>query len=130
MKFGTLIRVVVFVGVFGWAGYTAAMLALDYFNTSGMVGQFVVDAVTKRKAAVSAGGSGAATQEIANDVRNMILRESRRSGLVVDETSLKVTPAPYAVQVQMEWKHSIALYGDSRLFDVTLWMDRTFDTGF
>ena len=130
MKFGTLIRVVVFVGVFGWAGYTAAMLALDYFNTSGMVGQFVVDAVMKRKAAVAAGGSGAATQEIANDVRNMILRESRRSGLVVDETSLKVTPAPYAVHVQMEWKHPVALYGDTRLFDVTLWMDRTFDTGF
>jgi hypothetical protein len=130
VKFGTLIRVVVFVAVFGWAGYTAAMIALDYFNTSGMVGQFVVDAVTKRKAAVGAGGSGAATQEIANDVRNMILRESRRSGLVVDETSLKVTPAPYAVQVEMEWKHPIALYGDTRLFDVTLWMDRTFDTGF
>lgn len=130
MKFGTLIRVVVFVAVFGWAGYTAAILALDYFNTSGMVGQFVVDAVTKRKAAVGAGGSGAATQEIANDVRNMILRESRRSGLVVDETSLKVTPAPYAVQVEMEWKHPIMLYGETRLFDVTLWMARTFDTGF
>ena len=130
MKFGTLIRVVVFVAVFGWAGYTAAMLALDYFNTSGMVGQFVIDAVTKRKAAVGAGGSGAATQEIANDVRGMILRESRRSGLVVDETSLKVTPAPYAVQVEMEWKHPIVLYGDTRLFDITLWMDRTFDTGF
>ena len=60
----------------------------------------------------------------------MIRREARRSGLVVDETSLKVKPATYAVQVQMEWKHPVALYGDTRLFDVTLWMDRTFDTGF
>ncbi len=55
VKFGTLIRVVVFIAVFGWAGYTAAMLALGYFNTSGMVGQLVVDAVTKRKVAVAAG---------------------------------------------------------------------------
>ena len=130
MKFGTLIRVVAFVAIFGWAGYTAAMLALDYFNTSGMVGQFVIDAVSKRKATVAAGGAGAATQEIANDVRNMILRESRRSGLVVDESTLKVRPAPYAVQVEMEWKHPVVLYGDTRIFDVTLWMDRTFDTGF
>lgn len=130
MKFGTLIRVVVFVAVFGWAGYTMAMIALDYFNTSGMVGQLVVDAVTKRKAAVAAGGAGAATQEIANDVRGMIVREARRTQVAIDESTLKVTPASYAVQVEMEWKHPIMLYGDTRLFDVTLWMDRTFDTGF
>ena len=130
MKFGTLIRVVVFVAVFGWAGYTAAMIAIDYFTTSGMVGQFVVDAVTKRKAVVAAGGSPAATQEIANDVRGLILKEARRHRMGLDETSLRVTPAPYAVQVAMQWKHPIALYGDMNLFDVTLWMDRTFDTGF
>jgi hypothetical protein len=60
----------------------------------------------------------------------MIMREARRLQFPVDENSLKVTPAPYAVQVEMEWKHPIVLYGDARLFDVTLWMDRTFDTGF
>lgn len=130
MKFGTLIRVVVFVAVFGWAGYTAAMMAYDYFSTSGMVGQFVVDAVTKRKAVVAAGGSPGAMQEIATDVRNMILKESRRQQMGLDESSLRVTPAPYSVQVAMEWKHPVTLYGDTRLFDVTMWMDRTFDTGF
>jgi hypothetical protein len=130
VKVGTLIRVVVFLAVFGWAGYTAAMIAFDYFTASGMVGQLVVDAVTKRKAAVAAGASPALTQEIAKDVRSMIVREARRLHFPVDENSLKVTPAPYAVQVEMEWKHPIVLYGDARLFDVTLWMDRTFDTGF
>jgi hypothetical protein len=130
VKFGTLIRVVVFVAVFGWAGYTAAMIAIDYFTASGMVGQLVVDAVTKRKAAVAAGGSPAAMQEIATDVRGLILKEARRQRLGLDEASLRVTPAPYAVQVAMQWKHPIALYGDMNLFDVTLWMDRTFDTGF
>jgi hypothetical protein len=130
VKFGTLVRVVIFVAVFGWAGYTAAMIAFDYFSTSGMVGQIVVDAVTKRKAAVAAGASPALTQEIAKDVRGMIVREARRLRFAVDEDSLKVTPAPYAVQVEMQWKHPIALYGDMNLFDVTLWMHRTFDTGF
>lgn len=130
MRFGTLIRVVVFLAVFGWAGYTAAMIAFDYFSTSGMVGQLVIDAVTKRKAAVAAGGSPGAMQEIANDVRGMIMKESRRQQMAIDESSLRVTPAPYAVQVAMTWKHPIALYGDTTLFDVTLWMDRTFDTGF
>lgn len=130
MKFGTLIRVGIFVAVFGWAGYTAAMIAYDYFTTSGMVGQLVIDAVTKRKATVAAGGSPGAMQDIANDVRGMILKESRRHRLLVDEPSLRVTPAPYAVQVGMQWKHPVALYGEVNLFDVTLWMDRTFDTGF
>jgi hypothetical protein len=130
VKFGTLVRVVVFVGVFAWAGYTAAMIALDYFTTSGMVSQLVLDAVTKRKAAVAAGASPALSQEIATDVRGMIVRESRRLRVPVDEDSIKVTPAPYAVQVAMQWRHPIALYGDMNLFDVTLWMDRTFDTGY
>ena len=130
MRFATLLRVVVFIAVFGWAGYTAAMIALDYFSTSGMVGQLVVDAVTKRKVGAATGGSTAATQEIANDVRGMIVRESRRLRLPVAEETIKVTPASYAVQVAMQWKHPIVLYGDTRLFDVTLWMDRSFDTGF
>ena len=130
MKFGLLIRVVVFVAIFGWAGYSAAMMAYDYFSTSGMVGQLVIDAVTKRKAVVAAGGSPAVTQEIANDVRAMILRESRRQQMSLDESELRVTPGSYAVQVAMSWKHPIALYGDTNLFNVTLWMDRTFDTGF
>jgi len=130
MRFATLLRVVVFLAVFGWAGYTAAMIAMDYFSTSGMVGQIVVDAVTKRKVGVAAGGSTAATPEIANDVRGMIVRESRRLGLPVEEATLRVTPASYAVQVAMQWKHPVVLYGDTRLFDVTLWMDRSFDTGF
>ena len=130
MRFATLLRVVVFIAVFGWAGYTAAMIALDYFSTSGMVGQLVVDAVTKRKVGAAAGGSSAATQEIANDVRGMIVRESRRLRLPVEEETIKVTPASYAIQVVMQWKHPIVLYGDTRLFDVTLWMDRSFDTGF
>jgi len=129
MRFATLLRVVVFVVVFGWAGYTAAMIAFDYFNTSGMVGQLVVDSVNKRKIGVAAGGV-AATQEIANEVRGMIVREARRSGLQVEEQTIKVTPASYAVHVVMQWKHPIVLYGDTRLFDVTLWMDRSFDTGF
>lgn len=130
MKFGTLIRVVVFLVVFGWAGYSAFMIAYDYFETSGMVGQLVVDAVTKRKAAVAAGGSPAVTQEIANDVRGLILKESRRQQLALDESSLRVTPGSYAVQVAMSWKHPVLLYGDTNLFNVTLWMERTFDTGF
>lgn len=131
MRFATLLRVVLFVAVFGWAGYTAAMIALDYFSTSGMVGQLVVDAVTKRKTGVvAAGGSTPATQEIAGDLRGMIVRESRRTGLLVEEGTLKVTPAPYAVQVAMQWRHPVVLFGDTRLFDVTLWMDRSFDTGF
>lgn len=129
MRFATLLRVVLFIAVFGWAGYTAAMIALDYFNTSGMVGQFVVDAVNKRKIGVAT-GSVAATQEIANDVRGMIVRESRRLGLPVEEGTIKVTPASYAIQVAMQWKHPVVLYGDTRLFDITLWMDRSFDTGF
>ena len=130
MKFGTLIRVVVFLAVFGWASYTAFMIAYDYFTTSGMVGQLVVDAVTKRKAAVAAGGSPAVTQDIANDVRGLILKESRRQQIALDERTLQVTPGSYAVQVAMSWKHPITLYGDTNLFDLTLWMDRTFDTGF
>ncbi len=130
MKIGTLIRTVVFLAVFGWAAYTAFMVAYDYFTTSGMVGQLVVDAVTKRKAMVAAGGSPAVTQEIANDVRGLILKESRRQQIPLDERTLQVTPGSYAVQVSMSWKHPIALYGDTNLFDLTLWMDRTFDTGF
>jgi hypothetical protein len=130
MRFTTFLRVVVFVAVFGWAGYTAAMIAYDYFNTSGLVGQLVVDAVNKRKAGVAAGGSPAAMQEIANDVRGMIVRESRRLQLPVEEETVKVTPASYAIQVAMQWKHPVVLYGDARLFDVTLWMDRSFDTNF
>src|SRR5687767_7293557 len=106
------------------------MIALDYFTTSGMVSQLVLDAVTKRKAAVAAGASPALSQEIATDVRGMIVRESRRLRVPVDEDSIKVTPAPYAVQVAMQWRHPIPLYGDMNLFDVTLWMDRTFDTGY
>lgn len=129
MRFATLLRVVLFIAVFGWAGYTAAMIALDYFNTSGMVGQFVVDAVNKRKIGVAT-GSVAATQEIANDVRGMIVREARRTQLAVQEETIKVTPASYTIQVAMQWKHPVVLYGDTRLFDVTLWMDRGFDTGF
>jgi len=129
MRFATLLRVVVFVVVFGWAGYTAAMIAFDYFNTSGMVGQLVVDAVNKRKVGVAAGGV-AATQEIANEVRGMIVREARRLQLQVEEETIKVTPASYAIHVVMQWKHPVVLYGDTRLFDVTLWMDRSFDTGF
>ncbi len=129
MRFATLLRVVVFVAVFGWAGYTVAMIAFDYFNTSGMVGQLVVDAVNKRKIGVSAGGV-AATPEIANEVRAMIVREARRLQLQVEEQTIKVTPASYAVHVVMQWKHPVDLYGDTRLFDVTLWMDRSFDTGF
>ncbi len=39
----------------------------------------------------------------------MILREARRPAVAVDEGSLKVTPAPYAVQVEMEWKHPVML---------------------
>jgi hypothetical protein len=130
VKFGTLIRVVVFLAVFGWAGYTAFMIAYDYFDTSGMVGQLVVDSVTKRKAMVGAGGSPAVTQDIAKDVRGLILKESRRQQIALDEGSLQVTPGSYAVQVSMSWKHPIALYGDRNLFDLTLWMDRTFETGF
>jgi hypothetical protein len=130
VKFGTLIRVVVFLAVFGWAGYTGFMIAYDYFDTSGMVGQLVVDAVTKRKAMVAAGGSPAVTQDIAKDVRGLILKESRRQQIALDEGSLQVTPGSYAVQVSMSWRHPIALYGDRNLFDLTLWMDRTFDTGF
>ena len=130
MKIGTLIRTVVFLAVFGWAAYTAFMVAYDYFTTSGMVGQLVVDAVTKRKAMVAAGGSPAVTQEIANDVRGLILKESRRQQIPLDERTLQVTPGSYAVQVSMSWKHPVALYGDRNLFDLTLWMDRTFDTGF
>lgn len=130
MRFATFLRLVVFLAVFGWAGYSAAMIAYDYFNTSGLVGQLVVDAVNKRKTGVAAGGSTAATQEIANDVRGMIVRESRRLGLPVEEGTIKVTPASYAIQVAMQWKHPVVLYGDTRLFDVTLWMDRSFDTGF
>ena len=130
MKFGRLIRVVVFLAVFGWAGYTAFMIAYDYFDTSGMVGQLVVDSVTKRKAMVGAGGSPAVTQDIAKDVRGLILKESRRQQIALDEGSLQVTPGSYAVQVSMSWKHPIALYGDRNLFDLTLWMDRTFETGF
>ena len=129
MRFATLLRVVVFVAVFGWAGYTAAMIAFDYFNTSGMVGQLVVDAVNKRKVGVASGGV-AATPEIANEVRAMIVREARRLQLQVEEQTIKVTPASYAVHVVMQWKHPVVLYGDTRLFDVTLWMDRSFDTGF
>lgn len=130
MRFATFLRVVAFIAVFGWAGYAAAMIAYDYFNTSGMVGQLVVDAVNKRKTGVAVGGSTAATQEIANDVRGMIVRESRRLGLPVEEGTIKVTPASYAIQVAMQWKHPVVLYGDTRLFDITLWMDRSFDTGF
>ena len=130
MRFATFVRVVVFLAVFGWAGYTAAMIAYDYFNTSGLVGQLVVDAVNKRKAGAAAGGSPAAIQEIANDVRGMIVRESRRHQLPVDEDTVKVTPGSYAVQVAMQWKHPVVLYGDVRLFDVTLWMDRSYDTNF
>lgn len=130
MRFATLLRVVIFLAVFGWAGYTAAMIAYDYFNTSGMVGQLVVDAVNKRKVGVTVGGSTAATQEIANDVRGMIVRESRRLQLAVEEETIQVTPASYAIQVAMQWKHPVVLYGDTRLFDVTLWMDRSFDTAF
>jgi len=130
VKFGTLIRVVVFLAVFGWDGYTAFMIAYDYFDTSGMVGQLVVDSVTKRKAMVGAGGSPAVTQDIAKDVRGLILKESRRQQIALDEGSLQVTPGSYAVQVSMSWKHPIALYGDRNLFDLTLWMDRTFETGF
>jgi hypothetical protein len=92
VKFGTLIRVVVFLAVFGWAGYTAFMIAYDYFDTSGMVGQLVVDSVTKRKAMVGAGGSPAVTQDIAKDVRGLILKESRRQQIALDEGSLQVTP--------------------------------------
>jgi hypothetical protein len=130
MRFATFLRVVAFVAVFGWAGYSAAMIAFDYFNTSGMVGQLVVDAVTKRKVGVAAGGSVAATQELANDIRGMIVREARRLELPVEDETLKVTPGSYAVHVAMEWKHPVVLYGDTRLFDFTLWMDRSFDTGF
>jgi len=63
-------------------------------------------------------------------VRALIVRESRRLQLPVDEQTLTVTPASYAIQVAMQWKHPVVLYGDTRLFDVTLWMDRKFDTGF
>ena len=130
MRFATFVRVVVFVAVFGWAGYNAAMIAFDYFNTSGMVGQLVVDAVNKRKVGVSVGGITAATPELANDVHKLIVRESRRLQLPVEEHTVTVTPASYAIQVAMQWKHPVVLYGDTRLFDVTLWMDRKFDTGF
>ena len=130
MRFATFVRVVVFVAIFGWAGYTVAMIAFDYFNISGMVGQFVVDAVNKRKVGVSVGGTTAATPELANDVRALIVRESRRLQLPVEEQTITVTPASYAIQVAMQWKHPVVLYGDTRLFDVTLWMDRKFDTGF
>ena len=129
MRFATLVRLVVFLAVVGWGGYSAAMIAYDYFNTAGMVGQLVVDAVNKRKVGVAV-GTVAASQELATEVRGLIVREARRLGVAVQEETIKVTPGTYSLQVAMEWKHPVLLYGDTRLFDVTLWMDRRFDTGF
>jgi hypothetical protein len=119
MGFRTFVYSVVVLAVLAWVGFTAAGAGWSYLATQEMVDRVLQEASDRHRAALAAGTSQA-LEGLAADVRTGILRAARRDGLIVDPSSLRVSPMPGGVEITLRWSYPALSYGGRDLLVIPL----------
>ncbi|HXJ84438.1 MAG TPA: hypothetical protein VMS64_37845 [Candidatus Methylomirabilis sp.] len=124
MRFGTLIRWVVFLAVLAWAGYTAIGLGLSYFSVQEMIDTALREASAKHRAAFAA-GSQVSVDTLLESVRAAILLAALHDGLRIDRENVSVSANQAGLSATVHWSVPIVSYQGTDAVVVPLLVQRS-----
>lgn len=122
MRFSSLARWIIVLGVLGWCGYTTAGAGWSYFSTQEVVDKVLLEATNRYRSTLSTGVSAAS---VTTYVRSAIVANARRDGLPIQEADVQVSAGPMGIAATVRWSYPIIRQGGQDLLVVPMSVQRS-----
>jgi hypothetical protein len=123
MRIWSLARWVIVLALIGWSGYTLAGAGWTYFATQELVDQVLREASSRYRTAIA---TGSEMDGVVNHVRNSIILNARRDGLLLQEGDVQVLANSAGISATVRWPHPILTYGTDDLLVVPMSIRRSY----
>jgi hypothetical protein len=115
---------VIFLGVIGWASYSAVGAGWSYFVAQELVDKALREASARHRVAYAtrteAGIAGLTTA-----VRDSIIQAARHEGLVLDEDDVMVTTDSAGFSASIRWSYPVISFQGRDVFVIPLSLQRS-----
>ena len=122
MRFSSVARWLIVLGILGWCGYTTAGAGWSYFSTQEIVDKVLVEASNRYRSALN---SGSATSGVTSYVRNAIVSSARRDGMAIQESDVQVSASAVGITATVRWSYPIVTQGGQDLLVVPMSIHRS-----
>ena len=122
MRFSSLARWIIVLGILAWAGYTLAGAGWSYLATQEVVDKVLLETTNRYRSALS---TGTPTGTIANYVRSSIVAYARRDGLVIQEADIQVFASAVGISVAVRWSYPLVTQGGRDLLVIPMSIQRS-----
>ncbi len=122
MRFSSVARWIIVLGILGWCGYTTAGAGWSYFSTQEVVDKVLVEASNRYRSALN---SEAATSGVTAYVRTAIVTIARRDGLPIQESDVHVSASSKGISATVRWSYPIITQGGQDLLVVPMSIQRS-----
>lgn len=126
MRLRTLVLAVFWLGLLGYLAWTVVTLGAQYFQMQEVIESAAFEAGRRYRDAAS-GQPGADVTAYAAEVRNGIVRNAPRAGVVLEPPQVVVNASSLGLRVQVGWSHPAVTWGGSGIVNIPLSIERTFD---
>jgi hypothetical protein len=114
----------IFLGLFGWAGYTAALIGWAHFAVQDVVEGVLQDSAPRQRAAFAA-GTPQALDRLAVEIRAATLAAARKAGLGLDESNISVALVSSGIQVTVRWTYPAITWNGEDILAIPLSVQRS-----
>jgi hypothetical protein len=122
MRLWSLARWVVVLAVLGWAGYVLTGAGWTYYATQELVDQVLREASNRYRSSITSGVDG---DVVAAYVRNSIVLNARRDGLMVDEKDVSARSNAAGISASVRWSYAILSHGGADILVVPMSVQRS-----
>jgi len=126
MRLRTLLLAAFWLGLLGYVAWTVVTLGAQYFQMQEVLESASFEAGRRYRDA-AAGAPGAEVTAYVAEVRNGIVRNAPRAGVVLEPQQVVVTASSLGLKVQVSWTYPAVTWGGSGIVNIPLSIERTFD---
>jgi hypothetical protein len=126
MRLRTLVLAVFWLGLLGYVAWTVVTLGAQYFQMQEVLESAAFEAGRRHREAAG-GQPGADVTSYVAEVRNGIVRNAPRAGVVLEPQQVMVTSSSLGLKVQVSWSYPAVTWGGSGIVNIPLSIERTFE---
>lgn len=122
MRFSSLARWIVVLGILAWAGYTVAGAGWSYFATQEVVDKVLLETANRYRNSLS---TGAPAGSLSSYVRNSIVTAARRDGLAIQDADIQVSASALGISATVRWSYPLVSQGGQDLIVIPMSVQRS-----